>query len=88
MTLRDLALLFERQSVPKDLYCLTGGLPNEAYTIERAGDTWRVYYSERGQRTGVREFASEVDACELLAGWVLRVASGNTPEAEPAEHAP
>ena len=27
--------------------CLTGGLPNEAFTIEHAGGAWRVYYSER-----------------------------------------
>ncbi len=75
MTLRDLGQLFERRGVPRAMYSLTGGLPNEAYAIERAGDLWHVYYSERGQRTDLLTFASEADACELLAGWVLRYAS-------------
>ena len=83
MTLCDLGPLFARRGVPKDMYSLTGGLPNEAYAIERAGGTWRVYYSERGQRSGLREFASEADACALLARWVLWYASGGASDAEP-----
>jgi hypothetical protein len=71
MTINDLALLLRQYGVPPAAYCLTGGLPNEAYTIERIGDTWRVYYSERGLRNGLREFENESDACEELLRQVL-----------------
>jgi hypothetical protein len=62
VTLHDLARELRRHRV-ETLYCLTGGLPNEAYTIEHADDVWRIYYSERGCRTGLREFATESEAC-------------------------
>jgi hypothetical protein len=68
MTINDLCPLLVHQGVRPDAYCLTGGLPNEAYTIERLGNRWRTYYSERGNRTALREFANESDTCrDLLA---------------------
>jgi hypothetical protein len=47
-------------------YCLSGGLPNEKYTLDQAGEKWSVYYSERGQRSGERIFDSEDEACRYL----------------------
>jgi hypothetical protein len=53
--------------IHEDRYCLEGGLPNEAYCIEREDNgTWRTYYSERGQRTDIKQFSNEHDACEHL----------------------
>ena len=72
MTTNDLGPLLDRNGIRPDAYCLTGGLPNEAYTIERIGNRWRTYYSERGNRTAVREFASEADACGDLLARLLR----------------
>jgi hypothetical protein len=63
MTVGDLARELDRRGVPPSLYCLSGGLPNEQYTIEQAGGRWWVYYSERGCRSGLQEFDSEADAC-------------------------
>ena len=82
MTVVELARELARSGVPASAYCLTGGLPNEAYTIEQAGGVWRVYYSERGCRTGLQMFASEADACAAF----LRVVAG-VPDAEPASAA-
>jgi hypothetical protein len=42
------------------------GLPNEAFVIEPHADGWRVFYSERGVRTGELWFASESDAVDGL----------------------
>ncbi|MDY3560604.1 hypothetical protein R5W23_001849 [Gemmata sp. JC673] len=66
MTVAELAHELARRGVPASAYCLTGGLPNEAYTIGRVGDVWQVYYSERGCRTGLQEFAIEAAACRAF----------------------
>jgi hypothetical protein len=79
MTVGELARELARQGVPASAYCLTGGLPNEAYTLEQAGAVWRVYYSERGCRTGLQAFASEADACAAFLRGITGVA-----DAEPA----
>ena len=72
VTLDDVAQELDRRGIPESSYCLTGGLPNEAYTIERAAERWRVYYSERGCRSGVLEFTDEREACAALLREVLR----------------
>jgi hypothetical protein len=70
MTLQELEVRLVNLNVPKDAYCLTGGLPNEAYTIEKVNDKWQVYYSERGNRETLRIFDSEQEACDYFISWV------------------
>lgn len=53
-------------NIPKDTYSLEGGLPNEAYCINQNEDKWEVYYSERGQKSGLKIFDSEEEACEYF----------------------
>ena len=47
------------------------GLPNEVFVIEPHAGGWRIFYSERGCRTGETWFDNESDAVdaflELLA---------------------
>ena len=43
-----------------------GGLPNEAFVIEPHNDGWRVFYSERGIRTGELWFEDEEEAVDAL----------------------
>jgi hypothetical protein len=71
MTLSDLDRVLAEQGVRPDAYCLAGGLPNEAYAIEQVEGRWRVYYSERGCRSGLREFPGEAEACADLLSRVL-----------------
>lgn len=52
--------------VPSNAYSLEGGLPSEAYCLNRNGAAWEVYYSERGEKTGLRTFDNESEACEYL----------------------
>lgn len=79
MSVDDLARELRLRAIPTDAYCLIGGLPNEAYTIECAcGGRWRTYYSERGLRSGLREFDSESEACEAFLRDVLRAFSDPT----------
>jgi hypothetical protein len=62
----------KENNVPEDLYCLTGGLPNEAYCIATDGDgQWFTYYSERGVRSGLKVFKTEDEACRDLLATLL-----------------
>lgn len=72
VTLGDVAQELHRRGIPENAYCLTGGLPNEAYTIDQTGDRWLIYYSERGCRSGLEEFASEREACAALLRVLIR----------------
>lgn len=53
--------------IAPDAYCLSGGLPNEKYVLgKEPNGQWGVYYSERGQKNGLRLFDSESSACSYL----------------------
>ncbi|MBU6121894.1 hypothetical protein [Hymenobacter siberiensis] len=45
---------------------LNGGLPNETYTIGKTTRGWEVYYSERGQKSNLKIFTSESEACKYF----------------------
>lgn len=72
LNLESLRDALEAAGIPADAYCLSGGLPNEQMCIEQRDDRWRVYYSERGLRSGLREFDSEAEACAYLLAEVRR----------------
>lgn len=63
--------------VPKELYSLNGGLPNEAYCIEKDDDRWQVYYSERGKKTCIGYFENEEEACDCLLNEIKRIVRVN-----------
>ena len=64
MTLIELEEKLDASDIPRDAYSLAGGLPNEAYCLEEADGKWRVYYSERGSRAGLKRFDTEQEACD------------------------
>lgn len=67
MNISELETKLAHSSRPKNAYCLTGGLPNEAYCIEQRSDgKWNTYYSERGLRTGLKTFDTEDEACDYF----------------------
>lgn len=72
MELKELKDKLAIYSVPENSYCLTGGLPNEAYCIKHEVDSWQVYYSERGRRSELQTFRNEQAACEYFLAWVIR----------------
>lgn len=66
MKKNDLRSILINNNIPKDTYSLEGGLPNEAYCLNLAGDKWEVYYSERGQKSGLKLFKTEDEACDYF----------------------
>ena len=63
MNIANLKEIFEIEKIPKDLYSLKGGLPNERFCIEKVNNQWTVYYSERGRKSDLKLFDTEEKAC-------------------------
>ena len=61
----------QQLGVPRNAYHLTGGLPNEAFTLNQLNGSWEVYYSERGQKTGCKVFNTEHEACVFFLSYIL-----------------
>lgn len=61
----------EAERIRPNAYCLKGGLPSEAHTIDFHNGNWEVYYSERGERSGLMTFESEAAACAHLLELIL-----------------
>ena len=73
MNVTELQSKLANSNVSPDAYCLTGGLPNEAYCIERGTEgKWNTYYSERGIRSGLKTFDTEEEACDQIYRMVIR----------------
>jgi len=72
----DLKNKLKAENVSGSIYSLDGGLPNEKLCLDFNGEFWIVYYSERGGRTGVKEFLSEEDACQYLYDAINAIVTG------------
>ena len=46
MKKKELIEKLQNNNISSDFYSLKGGLPNEAFCLDQAGDLWSVYYSE------------------------------------------
>lgn len=62
MTKNDLQQELVKRNISADMYSLDGGLPNEGYCLNQGANGWEVYYSERGQKTGLKVFKTEAEA--------------------------
>ena len=66
MLLSDLEKKLIKLKVPKDCYSLKGGLPNESLCLSYVEGIWEIYYSEKGNKTGLNTYDNESDACEAF----------------------
>lgn len=74
MTITNLQKELQSMGIPEELYSIMdGGLPSEKLCIVNEG-VWQVYYSERGQKTGLRTFSAESEACEYFLKKLRRYA--------------
>lgn len=74
MNLEELSNLLCNMGIDEELFSIgKGGLPNERLCIAFC-DKWQVYYSERGRKSGLKEFNSEVEACEYFLKKIKRYA--------------
>ncbi len=73
MTKRELEKNLNELNIDKLAYDLNGGLSSDAHCIEKIGGKWYTYYSERGQRTSLKEFETEQEACQYFLDWLKYV---------------
>lgn len=73
--MKKLALekLLIEDNVPKSLYSLNGGLPNEVLCLNKRDNILDVYYCERGLKSNLKKFDTEDDACEYFYKTVLEL---------------
>lgn len=69
----DLEKKLREKGIPQDAYMLSRGFPNEKFCFSNEGNTWEVYYSERGMKTNLKKFNTEEDACEYFYNQLLKV---------------
>lgn len=72
MKKHELEKKLKERNINPYIYCLDGGLPNEAHTLGKNGDLWEVYYSERGNKSQLKTFLTEDEACDYLYEWIIR----------------
>ena len=53
------------QGIRDDAYSLNGPR-DEAYCLEASGGRWRVYYRERGLKSGQKDFREKLEAFDYL----------------------
>jgi hypothetical protein len=70
VTISDLAEILPG-CVPSQAYSLNQDR-TETYCLIHERGAWIVYYSERGQRSGAKEFANESDACRAFIELLLQ----------------
>lgn len=75
MNRKDLESLLVVNKVPKDLYSLNGGTPSETYCIEKRRGKYKVYYSERGEKSYIGIFETEQEACLCLLNEIKKIVS-------------
>lgn len=75
MTKKELEQKLIEKNIQRDLYALDGGLPNEAYCLNynHKRNIWEVYYSERGQKTGLKSFDKEEEACNYFYNTLINI---------------
>lgn len=75
MDVKKLRDELEKMGISKELYSLmAGGTPNEKLCLVYE-DAWKIYYSERGRRTGEKIYTDEEEACEAFLRKVKRYAN-------------
>ena len=72
MKIDELNKLLLIKNVPKEAYSLAGGLPNEAFCLEKLKEGWHVYYSERGNKNTIGKYLHEEEACEALLNKLIK----------------
>lgn len=76
MDIKELESRLISETIRSDVYSLKGGLTNEAYCISQNNGIWEVYYSERGNKSGLRTFEEEEGACRYFYDSLIETLKG------------
>lgn len=74
MTVKELKVFFKEHLVPSHLYNLNGGARGGRICISRnKQNSWEVYFSEKKDKIGLMQFATENEACQRMMDEVRKV---------------
>ena len=66
MNINELYNELERLGISHDLYSIMPiGMPNEKLCLVCEGE-WKIFYSERGSKTGEKSYSTEEEACDAF----------------------
>lgn len=74
MTVAEIRNRLRRAAVPDWFYVTDGGLgAGECVGIEQVPGGWSIYYSERGHKSPLEQYADEESACRAMLRQVDRM---------------
>ena len=74
MTVKELKIFFKEHLVPSHLYNLKGGSRTNRICLGRSNDNiWEVYFSEKKNKIGLMQFATESEACQHMKDEICKV---------------
>jgi hypothetical protein len=71
MNRRSLRDLLDVEGVSRGSYRLDGSSCDEALSLGPTTEGWRIWFTERGQQSAMRELETEDEACDFLADRLL-----------------
>lgn len=75
MNIKELKELLQKENIPENAYSLSGGLQHDTYCIDEIYGTWEIYYTELGQKSNLKVFKSEDEACNYFYNWLKETMS-------------
>ena len=74
MTVKDLKKFFKEHLVPSHLYNLKGGSRSNRICLGKSEENmWEVYFSEKKNKIGLMQFATENEACQHMMDEIRKV---------------
>ena len=74
MTVKELKVFFKEHLVPSHLYNLKGGSRSNRICLGKSEENmWEVYFSEKKNKIGLMQFATENEACQHMMDEVRKV---------------
>ena len=74
MTVKELKVFFKEHLVPSHLYNLKGGSRSNRICLGKSEENmWEVYFSEKKNKVGLMQFATENEACQHMMDEIRKV---------------
>jgi TRAP-type uncharacterized transport system substrate-binding protein len=72
MNRAELRRALNQAEIRSDVYSLDDGYVENTLCLGANNSTWEVYFCERGERSGLRSFATEAEACEHMLNVLMQ----------------
>ena len=77
MNINQLKEKLDKAGIKPNRYSFDKEYPNESMCLNNLNGKWEVYYSEKGQKSSLKSFDSESEACDYLYNLLIKEDSSN-----------